>query len=164
MSRKAFVIPLLLLLFMELSCTSNDNSEAMISAGRDAVASPSIEDSSKKEFERRFEAWKTYCSRPEIRLQSNTDYYTENEKYRAMIALGKPALPFLMEKLRAGEFFLNKAVGEIAGFDIAPRDSIDIDEWKPGVRAFSAQEISRRWVEWWKEHADDPEWRVGISE
>lgn len=78
--------------------------------------------------------------------------------------MGKSALPFLMKKMEEGEFFLNKAVEEITGIDIAPRGSIDINDWKPGVRSFSSQEISRRWIEWWKEHEHDPEWRVIASE
>lgn len=81
-------------------------------------------------------------------MQSNTAYYTENDEYRALIAMGKSALPFLMKKMEEGEFFLNKAVEEITGIDIAPRDAIDINDWKPGVYSFSSQEISRHWVEW----------------
>lgn len=90
--------------------------------------------------------WQAYINRPQIRLRSNTGAYTDCKPFRDMVALGKPALPLLMEKLKDGnasgwkesQFFLWHAVREISGTDL-PKD-------KP---AEGEQEAARLYITWW---------------
>jgi hypothetical protein len=141
-----------MLFALALSCSS----KAVSGQGEAEGSGPTL----KEEFDTKFSAWEKRCSRIDIAIQSDTSARTNIEEYRALVAMGKPALPLLMEKLEAGEFFLNKAVQEITGIDIAPRGSIGPLEWKPGVRPFSEQDVSERWIEWWKVHKDSPEWKT----
>lgn len=135
----------------------NKNAALQATQGQDAAIPLSAQDAVQKEFEVKFEAWKTYYPRPEIRLQSNTNHDTENESYRAMIAMKKSAFPFLIEKSKAGEFLLNKAVAKIVDIDIAPPGIFDLNEFKPGDRPISSQQIAKRWGAWWKETGNTPE-------
>jgi len=109
----------------------------------------------KKEFYEKYRAWQKHCNRLEIAIQSNSSYYINVPEYDALIAMGKPALPFLMEKLGAGEFFLNKAVEKITG--------IDLKAWKPDFRPVSEQDTSKVWLEWWEENKDKPEWKTASA-
>ena len=120
----------------------------------------SIDNQYKLEFDNRYMDWKHYCSQPDIFLMSSTTLRTNNEYYEKIIELGIPALPYIVEKMETGDFFLNKAMQKITGIDIAPWDSVDISQYKPGVQLFSAQDISQRWIQWWHEHKNDPEWQV----
>jgi len=118
----------------------------------------------REEFDEKFVAWKRHCSQFHISIQSNTDSRTKTPEYDALIAMGKPALPLLMEKLEAGEFFLNKAVQKITGIDVVDRiRGTTRLEWGPGSPPpfmASEQGVSKLWLDWWKEHKDDPEWKV----
>jgi hypothetical protein len=113
----------------------------------------------KEEFDAKFASWKGHCNRPEISIHSNLNYYIKTPEYDALVAMGKPALPFLMEKLEAGEFILNDAVKKITGINIVVRESVPL-KWGPDVPPFSALDVSKLWLEWWKEHKDLPEWKT----
>lgn len=69
-------------------------------------------------FERLYSAWHQEAEK--IRLSSNTYDYIGLPSYRKIVAMGKPALPALEQKLaedKGRDFFLAFAVVEICGWD-----------------------------------------------
>jgi len=104
----------------------------------------------KREFERHYREWRDLIeSTPRLRYSSKTTDFMDNEPFRRLVALGLPALPFIMAKVRDGDFFLNNAVFEITGLttaDVVP----DADETYP------QQEIAQFLVEWWDRQTSSP--------
>ena len=100
----------------------------------------------KDAFEKYFLEWSELIrTTPEIMLSSHPFDYIRNEPYEKIIKMGKPALPFIMEKLHLGEFHLNYAVFEITGLDLS--DVIpDPEEF------YSEQEISDFLLTWWDQY------------
>jgi len=97
----------------------------------------------KEKFDALFADWEKAIQDPQIRLSSKPQDYTNNEPYRELVKLGRGALPFIMEKLEQGVFFLNQAVVEIT--------DIKIDEIIGKARRFpSEQEKSTLLVKWWQ--------------
>lgn len=105
-------------------------------------------ESIKDAFEKYYAEWLELIeTTPEITLSSHTFDYVNNEPYEKIINLGKPALPYIMEKLQLGEFHLNHAVFEIGG--------LDFQEVVPDPEEFySEQEISDFLLEWWEHYEE----------
>ena len=100
-------------------------------------------DKIKEKFDSLFAEWEKIIQDPRIQLSSRPQDYIENEPYREIVKLGKEALPFVIEKLEKGVFFLNQAVVEISG--------IKIEEIMGSERRFaSEQEKSSQLVKWWR--------------
>jgi len=92
------------------------------------------------EFETKFASWKTAVQEnPDLRFSSRTDVFTSLKEYGDIIKMGTAAVPFIVEKLEAGDFILVKAMEEIEGF--VPYDSVGMGE----------QEKSAIWVKLWKD-------------
>ena len=92
-----------------------------------------------KEFGARFKGWKDYVkAHPMLKLMSNPRAFTNNEPYKKIIAIGKPALPEIMQKLEKGEFLLNQAALQI--LDVQVKDLPGISDRAPFP---SEQEISK---------------------
>jgi hypothetical protein len=73
----------------------------------------------KSKFERCYAQWLEECRKPEISISSSTHTYTNLPGFRSIVALGRPALPFLQEKMeedRDFNFMLAYAVLEINGW------------------------------------------------
>jgi hypothetical protein len=74
--------------------------------------------SSQAEFERLHDAWRKECEG--IRHSSRTSDYTSLPAFRKIVAMGKPALPLLEQKMATDsglDFMLAFAVVEICGWD-----------------------------------------------
>lgn len=97
----------------------------------------------KEKFDALFADWEKVIQDPKIQLSSRPQDYTNNEPYREIVKLGKDALPFIVEKLEQGVFFLNQAVVEIAGLKMD--DIISEERRFPGE-----QERSNLLVKWWR--------------
>jgi hypothetical protein len=101
------------------------------------------EKSIKEKFDAIFAEWEKVIQNPRIRLSSRPQDYLDNKPYREIVRLGKDALPFIIEKLEEGVFFLNQAVVDITG--------IEMEEIVGEERHFpSEQEKSALLVNWWK--------------
>jgi hypothetical protein len=97
----------------------------------------------KEKFDALFADWEKVIKNPKIQLSSRPQDYTNNESYCEIVRLGRDALPFIIEKLEQGVFFLNQAVVEVA--------SINMDEIIGRERHFlSEQEKSTLLVKWWR--------------
>ena len=98
-------------------------------------------------FDALYAQWQTHVKSPKVQMSSNPRAYTDCQPFKDMAALGKPALPLLIAKIREGDssgwkesqFFLWRAVLEISGTDLS-------DPRTPGE-----QETARRYIRWWGE-------------
>lgn len=97
----------------------------------------------KEKFDTLFVEWEKAIQDPRIQLSSRPRDYIDNEPYRELVKLGKDALPFVIEKLEQGVFFLNQAVADIVGMKM--EDIIGKERRFP-----SEQEKSALLVEWWR--------------
>ena len=80
---------------------------------------------------------------PKIQLSSRPQDYINNEPYREMVKLGKEALPFIIEKIEQGVFFLNQAVVDITG--------IKMEEIIGKEARFASEQLkSDLIVKWWR--------------
>lgn len=97
----------------------------------------------RKKFDALFSEWEKVIQDPKIQLSSRPQDYIDNKAYREIVRLGRDALPFIIEKLEEGVFFLNQAIVEITGVEM---ESI-LDKEK---RFPSEQEKSQLLIRWWK--------------
>jgi len=96
----------------------------------------------KKKFDTLFAEWERFIQDPKIQLSSKPQDYISNEPYREIVKLGRDTLPFIIEKLEQGVFFLNQAVVDITG--------IKMEEIIGKERRFpSEQEKSDLLIKWW---------------
>jgi hypothetical protein len=71
----------------------------------------------RKEFDRLYAEWEEVIKDPRIQASSRPKEYVDVEPYRAIVALGEDALPFILEKIADGVFLMNQAALEISGTD-----------------------------------------------
>ena len=75
-----------------------------------------------RDFDRSYNLWVSDCKRPEIAVSSDSRTYTSLPSYRAIVALGRPALPYLKQKMEHDtgfDFMLAYAVVEIEGWNLS---------------------------------------------
>jgi hypothetical protein len=83
----------------------------------------------KDEFDRRYAEWRSAARAKS--MYSKSTAYTALPEYRALIALGKEALPFLIEKLEKDEemdFLLAEGIIDIEGWNPAEFSKTDLKE------------------------------------
>lgn len=106
-----------------------------------------ISQETRERFNALYEEWKEASQHPEVRLSSRPEDYINNEPYRKMVAMGREALPLVIEKLEQGEFLLNQAVADMEG--------VGLDELIKTDQPFpSEQEKSRLLIQWWQSKQD----------
>lgn len=86
----------------------------------------------KEKFDALYAEWEEVIQSPKIKASSNPHDYIDNEPYRAIVKLGKEALPLILKKIEEGVFFMNQAALEIAGTNL---DKITEEENKKPVKA-----------------------------
>lgn len=69
------------------------------------------------EFDRLYAEWEERIKDPKIQSSSRPNDYVDVEPYREIVKLGKDALPFVLEKIADGVFFMNQAAVELSGLD-----------------------------------------------
>ena len=85
---------------------------------------------------------------------SDTKAYWQWSAGQAIIAMGKEALPFVMEEVQKGNFFFNVPAARITGISMRKEEEIMVSE----------QDIARRWVKWWEANRNNPEWNVFLKQ
>lgn len=106
--------------------------------------------STEQEFERRYAAWKSYLDDDlSLSLSSRDAAYTENEPFRALVALGEPAIPYMVQRLLCDELghFLIHALAEITGYEFS-EEEIGAAETLFG-RPLGNQAMAAMWIGWW---------------
>lgn len=63
----------------------------------------------KERFDALYEEWVKVIQDPKVQASSRPQDYIDNEPYREIVKLGKDALPFILEKIEQGVFFMNQA-------------------------------------------------------
>lgn len=69
----------------------------------------------KEQFDALYAEWEKVVQDPEVQISSRPQDYINNEPYRGIVKLGKDALPFILEKIEHGVFFMNDAALKISG-------------------------------------------------
>ena len=82
----------------------------------------------KEKFNALYAEWQRVIQDPKIRVHSRPREYIDNEPYRQIVKLGKAALPFVLERISEGVFFMNQAALEIA--DTKLEDLLDKENMK----------------------------------
>jgi len=72
----------------------------------------------KKKFDDLYAEWQEVIQSPRIQASSNPEDYNNNKPYREIIRLGKDVLPLVLEKIKDGVFFMNKAALVISETDM----------------------------------------------
>ncbi len=94
------------------------------------------EDSTRREFDRHYAQWLIECKRPEVAIRSDVRGYTGLPSYRAIVALGRPALPYLQQKMEHDsgfDFMLAYAAVEIEGWNDSEFHFSSVQEFRDQV-------------------------------
>jgi hypothetical protein len=67
------------------------------------------------QFDREYAEWQKQRENSSVRYSSNTKDYVALPAFRSIVALGRPALPYLKEQMKT-DFMLAYAVAEICGW------------------------------------------------
>lgn len=100
----------------------------------------------KKEFYKLYSELLEYRKQPEVQLSSMTLTYNNCEAFRKIVEKGRFFLPFIIEEIKKGDFFLNQAMREITGFNMRTTPETKV--------ASGEQDISKLWTEWWEKNKD----------
>jgi hypothetical protein len=82
---------------------------------------------------------------------SNTYDYWKGEAAKAIVNMGKRALPFVFDEIQKGNFFFNVAAERIT--QVRLRDE----------RHQSEQALSKLWINWWHQNKNKPEWNLFLN-
>jgi hypothetical protein len=89
-------------------------------------------------FERHYAQWLIECKQPKVAIRSDSRVYTSLPSYRAMVALGRLALPYLQQKMEHDsgfDFMLAYAAAEIEGWKISDFQFSSVQEFRDQVLA-----------------------------
>lgn len=89
----------------------------------------------------------------EISYPPYSDYSYPERKWdcdsgRAIVAMGKEALPFVIEEIGNDNRYFTVAATRITG----------IKMWGP-----ESEDLKRDWLNWWQDNRDDPKWNPFIE-
>jgi hypothetical protein len=93
-------------------------------------------DQTKQKFEQYYTQWLSECDQPKVRIMSDAHVFTSLPSYRAIVALGRPALPYLRQKMEDNtgfNFMLVYAAIEIEGWKVSDFDSTGVQEIRDKV-------------------------------
>ena len=79
----------------------------------------------KEQFDALYAEGEKAIQDPKIQFSSRPQDYIDNKPYREIVKLGKDILPFILEKIEQGLFFMNQAALEVAGIRL---DKIILEE------------------------------------
>ncbi len=104
------------------------------------LSSFAMGDTFRELFENRYRAWRTW-----VGDHPYLSTYTTSPEFQAIVALGPPVVPFLIEKIEQNpeDFHLEVAVHRIA------KKRFDKTEWPQGKRG-DAKTAAEMYVQWWK--------------
>lgn len=106
------------------------------------------QEEAKKEFQRLKSAFENEISYPPYSEYNFVDRYWDSDSGRNIIAMGKRALPFIMEEIKNGRSYYTVAAEKITGIK---------------MRGPMEEDLRQEWLAWWEENKDNPEWNVFIK-
>jgi hypothetical protein len=103
----------------------------------------------KTKFESLYAQWQTHIAQPRVRTSSNPSTWVNCPPYKDIVGLGRGVLPYIIEKMRAGEssgwkeseFFLWRAAEEVSGAGLSA-----------GEVSPSEQTMAHRYIAWWEKN------------
>jgi hypothetical protein len=100
-------------------------------------------DGVEKKFNELATAWEEHCD--EVSFSSNTAHYLNHASYRELVKLGRPAIPFIMERYRkGGPHGVGNAFWEFLLDDITGLNMI-------GDRGdFNRVVVREKYLKWWQ--------------
>jgi hypothetical protein len=96
-----------------------------------------------QQFQALANAWTQHCQR--VRFSSQLEHYLDHPAYHQLVALGPPAIPFIMERYQADPLPWGFVLQAITGIPMIadPND-------------FSPAEVKQNWLRWWHEQPPRP--------
>lgn len=112
-----------------------------IALGALTLSGFALGDTPRETFENRYQAWRTW-----VAGHPYLSTYTTNPEFQAIVALGPPVIPFLIEKIEQNpeDFHLEVAVHRIA------KKRFDKTEWPQG-KLGDAKTAAGMYIQWWKD-------------
>lgn len=95
----------------------------------------------RERFEALAAAWAEH--REANRTASNPAVYLDCDAFAELVALGKPAVPLIIERYRDGSLFWGAALRRITGIEDFGRGSLG-----------NLERTRERWLEWWDEKGE----------
>jgi hypothetical protein len=134
---------------------TNVDAAAGVEAGDGAVWGDA-----RSEFDAKYAAFVARVQQDDM-LNRSGGAYAELPEFAAIVGMGKRGLPFVFEKIAAGDFSLNRAAALVTGVNVyaALRSDPANLPWGPGRPPIGAQDGAKLWADWWAAHRDDPAWR-----
>jgi len=130
---KILVNLILILSIAILACAENE---------QEVYMPKNIEECFMEEFREYYTELLEYRKRPEIKMSSLASDYNNCEAFRRIVEKGEVFIPFIIEEIRNGDFFLNQAMAEITGVNITAN-------LEPG-EIHGEQGASKLWIDWWE--------------
>jgi hypothetical protein len=89
----------------------------------------------------------------EISYPPYSDYVYKNKYWmsasgKKIIAMGKRAIPFIMDELKSGNYWYSTALDYITGVRMS---------------GTTGDNLAGNWLDWWDENKDNPEWNVFLN-
>jgi hypothetical protein len=98
------------------------------------------------EFERLYSRLKEFQQKESVQISSRTKDYLDCDAYRQIVGRGRCYLPYIVDKIGSGDFFLNQAMNEITG--------VNIYDYYRNEQISGEQVASGYWLRWWQENKD----------
>ncbi|MBN1513381.1 MAG: hypothetical protein JXB13_15295 [Phycisphaerae bacterium] len=77
-----------------------------------------------------------------VEVSSRPEDHNDCEAFRRIVAGGERFLPFIVEEIRRGDFYLNQAMHEITGIDVRKH-------YNDQAGLGGEQHDSELWIRWW---------------
>ena len=88
------------------------------------------------EFKALADEWQEHCQ--SVMLSSNIKDYLNHPSYKKLVALGRPAVPLIIERYKTDSLPWGFVLQEITGVTFIPDPN-----------KFSPADVKKRWLEWW---------------
>ncbi len=85
--------------------------------------------------------WAVHCQ--SVMFSSNINDYLSHPAYAQLVALGKPAIPFIMQRYQADNLHWEFILDDITGFN-----------WIKDRQSFSPKLLKAQWFKWWSEQSN----------
>jgi hypothetical protein len=96
----------------------------------------------RNKFNAIYNKWRQRIREPDIRIHSNTQAWTKVPEFTSLVGLGELAVPFLLERLRQGDFVAVKvleAVSRVPSRRLYPNPM-------PPIGTFGEQDVAQLWL------------------
>lgn len=94
----------------------------------------------KDKFDTLADQWAAHCQ--SVMLSSNINDYLDHPTYDQLIALGKPAIPYIIERYKRDDLPWGFVLDDITGLRIIENR-----------QRFSPPQVKKRWLEWWEQQS-----------